>query len=173
MTVYENYYKDENLSVVWNKLVNESRAEYVCLLNNDTVPNGNWLELLLEEMKDGVGAVGPISNSAGGHQGGFSNSLKEKTVKECNMLSCFCVLIDKKAFQAIGGFDERFKLYGEDSDLFHRMRKAGYKLITNYNSFVYHHGKASTKVAEARGKDITKIQRESAQLYQEKIHAKD
>lgn len=173
LTVYENYTNDENLSVVWNRLIERSNAEYICLLNNDTIPNGKWLDLLLEEMKEGVGAVGPISNSAGGHQGGFKEAVKESTIQGCTMLSGFCVVFRKDIWEELGGFDERFKLYGEDSDFFYRMKKAGYKLITNYNAFVYHHGKKSQSIAEDRGKDVQQLRQDASALYQKKIRNED
>lgn len=166
LTVYDNYPADENLSVVWNRLIKRSNAEFVLLLNNDTVPSEGWAEKLMDTMKDKkVGASGSISNRAGGHQGGFAHADEDKII-ECTMLSGFCLLIRKTAFDAIGGFDEKYKLYGEDSDFCHRLRKAGWKLVTHYGSFVYHHKAQSTPIAEARGKDITAIQKESAAMFQ-------
>ena len=166
LSVYDNYPLDENLSVVWNRLIKRSNADFVLLLNNDTVPRGSWADKLLEAMSDPkVGAVGSISNKAGGHQGGWEKSPEDKVV-ECVMLSGFCVLIRKAAFDAIGGFNEAYKLYGEDSDFFRRMKKAGWTLLTHYGSYVYHHKAQSTKIAEARGKDVEAIKRESSALFQ-------
>jgi len=169
LTVYDNYPLDENLSVVWNRLIKRSNAEFVLLLNNDTVPRDKWAEKLLGAMKnEKVGAVGAISNKAGAHQGGFSGEVEDKTV-ECTTLSGFCMLIRKEAFDDVGGFDERYKLYGEDSDFALRLRKAGWKLLTHYGAYVYHHKAQSTPIAEARGKDIKKIQAESAALFQSQL----
>lgn len=169
LSIYDNYPLDENLSVVWNRLTRRSNADYVLLLNNDTVPKGDWAEKMLEVMKDEkVGAVGAISNKAGSHQGGWEKS-PENRVEECTTLSGFCLLLRKTAFDKVGGFDERFKLYGEDSDLCDRLRKAGWKLMTHYGAYVYHHKAQSQKIAEARGKDIEAIKRESANLYQSKL----
>lgn len=168
LVVYDNYPLDENLSVVWNRLIRNSTADFVLLLNNDTVPLGYWAEKLVEAMTDKVGAVGSISNKAGGHQGGWDKSPEDKTV-ECTMLSGFCVLIRKTAFDDIGGFDESYKLYGEDSDFFYRMKKKGWKLLTHYGSYVYHHKAQSTPIAETRGKDIEAIKRESSAKFQSKL----
>lgn len=166
ITYYDNYEKDENLSVVWNRLIKRSNAEYICLLNNDTAPQGDWLEKLLSSLKGRVGAVGPISNSAGGHQGGHKNAYPDVGEKECTMLSGFCVVFPKKVWEELGGFDEKYHLYGEDSDFFRRMREK-YKLITRFDTFVWHKGKASTPEAIKRGKDIESIKKESSARYQQ------
>lgn len=165
LTIYDNYPLDENLSVVWNRLIRQSNAEFVCLLNNDTVPQKDWLSKMLEVMKDKrVGAVGAISNKAGGMQGGWDKS-PEETVVETTTLSGFCMLIRKKAFDEVGGFDERFELYGEDSEFSHRLKKFKWKLMVHMGAYVYHHKQKSTPVAEARGKDIKAIQKRSSALF--------
>jgi N-acetylglucosaminyl-diphospho-decaprenol L-rhamnosyltransferase len=40
--------------------------------------------------------------------------------------SAALLIVDRGAYQSIGGFDERFFLYGEDLDLWHRMTNGGY-----------------------------------------------
>ncbi|KAA3629080.1 MAG: GNAT family N-acetyltransferase [Proteobacteria bacterium] len=42
-----------------------------------------------------------------------------------SMLSGACIVISRKALDAMGGFDERFPLYYEDSDFSHRLRTSG------------------------------------------------
>ena len=171
LTVYENYERDGNLSTVWNDLIRRSDAEYIVLLNNDTVPQKDWLERLLEPFKDpSVGAVGAISNRAGGLQGGHKFPQKDGMIQESSTLSGFCMAFPKKVWEEVGGFDERYKLYGEDSDFCNRLKKKGYKLLIRFDTYVYHHKAKSQPVAEARGKDIEKIKRESQELYKKTWH---
>lgn len=166
LTVYENFYDDENLSKVWNDLIRNSKAEYVILLNNDTVPHPNWSEKLVEIFEDDkVGAVGAVSNRAGGYQGGHKGPHKDGTIQEVTQLSGFCMAIRKSAWEKVGGFDERYKLYGEDSQFCVDLKKSGYKLMLRFDTFVYHHKAKSQAIAEAKGKDIEAIKRESQALF--------
>lgn len=57
------------------------------------------------------------------------------------------MLIRKKAFDAVGGFDEDFFFYGEDVDFCMRLRKLGWDVVFLPKSRVIHvHGGSSTKV---------------------------
>ncbi len=74
LTIYDNYPKKENLAVVWNRLIEESEDENICLLNSDTLVEPRW-ERLIEALEDKtVGAVGPITNKCGGKQKGIGKS---------------------------------------------------------------------------------------------------
>jgi len=169
LTVYDNFPLDEPLSVVWNKLIRRSNANFICLLNNDTIPHKGWVEKMLEVYKDkkDVGAVGCVSNTAGSIQGGFKKPLKEKKIQRVNMLSGFCMLFEKSVWERVNGFDERFKLYGEDSDFCRKIMRLELNLYVRFDAFVYHYGRKSTPNAVKRGKDIAKIKEESSRLYNE------
>lgn len=169
LTVYDNWFRDANLSTVWNDLIERSDADTICLLNTDVVVTEGWLEKLKEGLTPKVGAIGPISNRAGGHQGGHAKPVDDN-IRECSMLSGFCLVFPKNVWREVGGFDEKFKLYGEDSDFCFRIRRKGYKLMTHYGVWIFHHGAKSTEAAKRRGKDIDKIRNESARLFQAKIH---
>jgi N-acetylglucosaminyl-diphospho-decaprenol L-rhamnosyltransferase len=49
--------------------------------------------------------------------------------KEVFSISGSCALVKRKAFEAAGGFDERYFLFGEDLDLFRTMRLKGFKVV--------------------------------------------
>ena len=53
LTIYDNYPNNENIGLLWNKLINRSDAEYVCLLNSDTVVTDGWLEKMHEIVQSG------------------------------------------------------------------------------------------------------------------------
>lgn len=66
--------------------------------------------------------------------------------------SAALMVVDRQAFESLGGFDERFFLYGEDLDLWHRLGTGGY--ATEFvPTIVAHHDAAS-------GSDATRGTRE-------------
>jgi GT2 family glycosyltransferase len=71
--------------------------------------------------------------------------------KACE-IHAFCgvsVLIRKDIFEKLGGFDESFFMYYEDTDLSLRMRKMGYLIYYEPNSIVYHlHSGSSVEWSE-------------------------
>lgn len=165
LTIYQNLVKDQNLSVIWNKLIKKSDADYICLLNSDTLVEKDWLNKLLEvfEKEDNVGIVGPISNQAGGKQSQLKK-IDEYKVVETGTLSGFCLVFPKKVWEEVGGFNEEYKLYAEDSEFCYHVRQK-YKLMIRQDVFIYHYGGKSAKKAIERGKDITGILKESREIY--------
>ncbi len=53
-------------------------------------------------------------------------------------LTAACLLVEKRAFDQVGGFDERFFLYFEDVDLCRRLRLAGWRLVVVEGAVAYH-----------------------------------
>jgi GT2 family glycosyltransferase len=54
-----------------------------------------------------------------------------------------CMLIPRKAWEDVGGFDERYFFYFEDVDLCTRLRFAGYEVCYQPSDVVLHHGGGS------------------------------
>jgi GT2 family glycosyltransferase len=50
-------------------------------------------------------------------------------IRDVETLSGAAMLVRRDAFEAVGGFDERFFLYGEDLDLCRRLRARGWRLL--------------------------------------------
>lgn len=148
-----------------------SRADWVVLLNSDTIVTPGWLEGLFECARSDkrIAFVGPVSNAASWQsvpevhvQGGWSiNPLPSGTtieqmaelVARCSrrgfprvpILNGFCTLMRKDALEAVGYLDEiSFPMgYGEENDLCVRARKAGYELAVADHVYVYHRKSAS------------------------------
>jgi GT2 family glycosyltransferase len=60
------------------------------------------------------------------------------------MLSGAAVLVRREVVDEVGGFDERFHMYGEDNEWCLRMVRAGWTLLFEPAAVVMHHGAASS-----------------------------
>ncbi|HWS56711.1 MAG TPA: glycosyltransferase family 2 protein [Pyrinomonadaceae bacterium] len=60
------------------------------------------------------------------------------------MLSGAAVLVRREVVDEVGGFDERFHMYGEDNEWCLRMVRAGWELVFEPEAVVMHHGAASS-----------------------------
>ncbi len=68
---------------------------------------------------------------------------------EVGWISGVCMLIRKKAFDQIYGFDPKFFLYTEDIDLCYRIHQAGWKIVHfNAHGIIHHCGASSTTEAD-------------------------
>lgn len=119
-----------------------AKGEYILLCNDDVhfiSANRYWLHVLLNEMGNPkVGAVGPSSNVVMGPQNIFHDM--QAHCFEVPYLIGFCMLVRRFALDLAGGIQETDGQGGDDVDLSIRLRKAGYTLLVNRESFVYHHG---------------------------------
>jgi len=68
------------------------------------------------------------------------------------------MLVRRELFEAIGGFDEGFFLYGEDADLCLRIRRAGFEIAHAPEVTVRHVGGTSEAAATAHAKWTRKQQ---------------
>lgn len=57
----------------------------------------------------------------------YLGELSADAVQEVEVLAGAFMMISRKAYEQVGGFDEAFFMYGEDIDLSHRIRQAGFK----------------------------------------------
>ncbi len=134
--------------------------EYVLFLNNDTMVTANWLDHLLQTIREElyVGMVGAkllypddtiqFAGMAFNDQSkipyhiyrGYSSghpSVNKK--REFQALTGACLLMRTDDFISVGGFDPHFVNGGEDLDLsFKVSKKLGKRIIYNPNSVVYH-----------------------------------
>lgn len=168
LTDHDNYDADEGLSKVWNDLIRASDAEYICLLNNDTRVEAGWLSKMLEGFEDSptLGCVGPMTNASTGPQGNARLRTKEKNLIPTRYpLVGFCLVFPKYIWEEVGGFDEEYEIYGEDSDFCMEVRELGYEWRIRTDVFIFHHGKASTSIAIDRGKDLLALKKESKARY--------
>ena len=137
------------------------RADYIWLLNNDTVVESRALNTMvgLAEADPRIGAVGSVlyyldSRSSvqawgGGRVNFWSGRSWHFHNPVCNQqlhyLTGASMLLRRRALEEVGLLDENtFFMYWEDADLSFRLRKAGWRLAVSDNSVVFHKENAST-----------------------------
>ena len=60
------------------------------------------------------------------------------------MLGGSALMVRREVVEEVGGFDERFHMYGEDNEWCLRITRAGWQLIFEPEAVVMHHGAASS-----------------------------
>src|SRR3990167_286395 len=147
------YYAQSN-----NFLASKVKTDYILFLNPDTLPTPKFLEEMLKEDADIVGARmmypnGTVQVSAiiwddQAEQPGdpwYLQRLEPEMLvsKDAQAVSGDCMLVKQKVFKKLGGFDERFKNGYEDVDLCLTGNSKGYKVRYCGRAEVTHyHGKS-------------------------------
>lgn len=141
----------------------ERNADYVLILNNDTVLDPSAITKLAETAEnfgrpvDGVapkilyhddperiwyagGEFSPIKGLGLHWQEGELDEPDEKeATREVTFMTGACCLLSERSLKELKGFDEDFFAYVEDAELSLRMRRAGYKLLYQPAARVLHH----------------------------------
>ena len=170
LTVVDNYPRKENLATLWNRLIAQSDAEYVCLLNSDTMVTSGWLEKLVTTLIEhpNAGCVGPSTNHSHNQQsqqppGEAIVNFGERFPAWC--LSGFCLVFPKKVWEEVGGFPEDCGFYGQEVVFIDMLMEKGYAQLWRTDAFVHHEGSVSVKAAVARGEMDEGEERRKARAY--------
>jgi GT2 family glycosyltransferase len=81
------------------------------------------------------------------------------------MLSGAAMLVRREVIDEVGGFDERFHMYGEDNEWCLRITRAGWLLVFEPAAVVMHHGAASS-VKRWDSLEKLRVQNEAFLLFQ-------
>lgn len=163
-----------------NQGVRASQGEILIIANNDVqwLP-GYSIGLLLEDIQDSkIGIVGPqlVYPSGDWQQShrpfpsigsafqsvvmvdSLRDSLarrrfrkkKRRSAKSVDYVDGAFMVIRRRCFEEVGGFDESFPFYGEDADFCFRARKAGWRTLFDPRVRILHQrGASSTKSERA------------------------
>lgn len=171
--------KEFNYSAINNYGVKFAKGEYMILLNNDTeVISPNWIEQMLmycqrEDMgvvgaklyypDDTIQHAGVVVGLAGSAGHIHHHCLKEEfgyfgracIVQNLSAVTAACLMIKRKVFDKLEGFDENYAVALNDVDLCLRVREAGYLVVFNPYAELYHYE------SKSRGQEdtIEKIKR--------------
>jgi GT2 family glycosyltransferase len=149
-----------------NRGLAASHADFVVLLNSDTIVTPGWIERLMgcAEADPTIGIIGPLSNAASWQSvpkrfaGGGDWAVNELDLSTLNRIATaysassqpqyprvsivngFCIGIKRKVIDTIGLLDElSFPLgYGEENDYCLRAAQAGFNLAIADDCYVFH-----------------------------------
>lgn len=91
--------------------------------------------------------------------------MPEDETYEVDAVSGSCMMMRRSVYDAIGGFDEDYFMYGEDLDLCHRVKTAGYAVSYVHTTSIIHYGGQSTKRSRI---DATSIFYQAMELFARK-----
>lgn len=154
-----------NFSRMVNAGVEVAEGEYVVLLNNDTeIIEPDWIQKLLAYMIiDRVGVVGTkllysdrtvqhagvllgVMNGIASHafklipdwDGGYLSFAK--VARNYSAVTAAAFMTSKKVYEEVNGFDEEdFAVSYNDVDYCMRVKQAGYRVVYNAESLLFHH----------------------------------
>lgn len=152
---------EENLRFLGNcnRAAAQARGKYLLFLNNDTAVCDNWLQPMLDvaESDSSVGIVGPKLLFANGklqeagaimwrdgsawNFGRMDDAERPEYnyLKQTDYISGACLMIRHDLWRQLGGFDTRYApAYYEDADIAFAARDAGYKVVYQPLSRVFH-----------------------------------
>lgn len=143
--------KNVGFSMANNQGVERATGEYILILNPDTVIPEDTFERIIDfaQQQDNLGALGvkfidgtgnflpeckrniPTVRIArkkilGNSNKYYAGQISENKNKKIEILSGAFMLMKRKIFLEIEGFDERYFMYGEDVDLSYKLLKNGF-----------------------------------------------
>ena len=177
-----------NYSAINNDGVRKARGQQLLFLNNDVeVIRPDWLTALVEYAQlDAVGAVGAkllysdgtiqhggvVLNVGGVAQHAFRCTAKEvlgaprlaDLPRSCSAVTGACMMVPRRVFDEVGGFDEALRVVLNDIDLCLRIRERGYEVIYTPHALLYHHEGSSRGRLHPSEDEERFVARWSAQL---------
>jgi O-antigen biosynthesis protein len=145
--------ENRGLSSARNTGMAAATGEMIAYVDDDAYPDPHWLQYLARTLLDGhAGAGGPnlhvpedgwVAACVNCAPGNPTHVLLSDTIAEhvpgCNMAYW------KRALAAVGGFDEQFRIAGDDVDLCWRLQERGWTLGFAPAAQVWHHRRSTLR----------------------------
>ena len=152
---------DDNLGFAkaCNQGARAAQGEFLVFLNNDTIPLKGWLSALVEEVRryPDVAVVGSkllFEDGSIQHAGvafsreclmpyhmyrsGRAEAACANRRRELQCVTAACMLVRRRVFEQVDGFDEGYRNGFEDVDLCLKIREKEWKIVYQPRSVLYH-----------------------------------
>lgn len=144
-----------NLSISRNMGIKLSAGDIIAFIDDDAIPDKYWLDDIVSYYTDdSIGGVGGRVYGPGDDHFQFEKGYVDfwgdadvhffgpdyndpKGTKFNMMLGTNCTF-SKEALIAVGGFDEYYDYYHDESDLCLRVVQSGYKILNHPRAFIHH-----------------------------------
>ena len=150
-----------------NQGMEATAGQYVLLLNNDTIVNGASFDAMVDflDQHPRAGAVGgKLMNPDGTIQAGYNHfsSLTEEflvatrlgelirpgypaimhaeQIRSVDWMGSACLMVRRAALDEVGLLDEGYFIYGDETDLQYRLKKAGWEIYFLPKATTIHYG---------------------------------
>jgi N-acetylglucosaminyl-diphospho-decaprenol L-rhamnosyltransferase len=150
-----------------NQGIEASHGRYILLLNNDTIVNGPSFDAMVKFLDENTktGAVGgKLLNPDGTVQAcynffpslwedflvntrigelirpGYPAVMSGEEIKSVDWLGSACLMVRRSALDKIGLLDESYFIYGDETDLQYRLKKAGWEVYYLPGATTIHYG---------------------------------
>lgn len=150
-----------------NQGIEASKGRYILLLNNDTIVNGPSFDAMVKFLEENprTGAVGgKLLNPDGTIQACYNNFptlwedfllnsrigelirpgypavMTGEEIKSVDWLGSACLMVRRSALDEIGLLDEGYFIYGDETDLQYRLKKAGWEIYYLPGATTVHFG---------------------------------
>jgi GT2 family glycosyltransferase len=157
----------------------ERGADFVWLLNDDTVVEPGALEAMLDvtDREPRAGVIGCVLLEYHVHAvqawgGGTMNpafglaTVLTAPADDLAYISGACMLLPRDVLASVGLLDESFFLFMEDVDLCYRVSEAGWSIAIAPDGFVRHKGNATVgRSASARELSVDRVYAESCGIF--------
>lgn len=178
-----------NFSRLNNRAAASVQGSFLCLMNNDIeIITPQWLEEMVSfAALDDVGAVGArlwypdgslqhggVILGIGGIAGHSHRFFRKAQVghagrmmlhQSFSAVTAACLVIRKRIFDEMGGFDEKLSVAFNDVDLCLRIRQAGYRNVWTPYAEMVHHESATRGYENTSGK-VARFERERKLMQQ-------
>ncbi len=160
--VFDNSANEKNFSMGWNDLANEGSAPFIAFLHSDVYPSFGWEKPLIEALQkhSEFGAVLPnpgwfnhIGKSfllsdpptdeemeawASYSRAGMQDRFLTWAIVGGDCAVFFCVVMRRSDFEALKGFDERFRFVGNNHEFQWRLKDRRLLTVMSHASSVWH-----------------------------------